>query len=356
MTTLHAFDVLQTPPDWNSHSLAVVFGDESFLKRQIVESLIRHCDSEAGFPPTVFDGSTAGWADVLDAVSTRSLFDEGGRRFVIVDPADDFVSEHRERLEGEVVRDNAIGCVVLVVGTWAANTRLYKAVDRSAMQVDCRLPLKKKSVDEGRVRDWVIAWARGKFGLKLNAEGASCLLDLTSNSLGLVHQELGKVSLLVKPSETLDADRIHKLVGGWSQRTVWEIVDYALDGRTAEAIAQLDHLLASDEPAQALFAQISFVLRRFASAAERIESNQRLGIREPLEQSLLAVGFRDWPAGTMRAAEKRLGKVGRERARMLHRWLGQIDLSLKGSHAAPDRARWVLENLFLKLAPVPSKV
>lgn len=352
MATLHAFDALSKTPSWNEHSLAVLYGDEPFLKRQMIEAIGRHCNVDGGFPPTVFDGETAQWSDVLDAVSTRSLFDEGGHRFVIVEQADTFVSEYRERLEAEVSRKGAVGCLVLVVSLWPSNTRLYKQVDRDALQIDCRLPLKKngKSIDELRVRDWIVAWSKSQFSVKLTSDGASCLMDLTGNSLGLAHQELGKVSLLVKPTEALDPERIHKLVGGWSQKTVWEIIDYAVDGRTAEALAQLDHLLSSDEPAQAMFAQISYSLRRFALAAERLASNQRRGIREPFDRSLVAGGFREWPAGALAEAEKRMRRVGRERAALMHRWLLQADLALKGSHASPHRARIVLEQLFLRLA------
>ncbi|MCA9104161.1 MAG: DNA polymerase III subunit delta [Planctomycetales bacterium] len=351
MPTVHVFNTLNETPDWNAHSLVVLFGDEPFFKRRVVESLQAYCEREVGFPPTTFDGETARWADVMDAVSTRSLFDEGGHRFVVVDPADAFVSAHRERLEDEVARTNTVGCLVLNVGTWPANTRLYKAVDKTALQIDCRLPLKKggKSIDEKKLRDWLVTWCRTEHGLRLTADGATELLELTGQSLGTIHQELGKMELLLPKDSTVDIGEIRKMVGGWSQKTVWEIIDFALDGRTADAIAQLDHLLASDEPPQSVFAQVSYTLRRFAAAADAVARSQRQGGRVRLEDLLKGVGFREWPAGALKLAEQRLVRLGRERALSLHRVLLQTDLSLKGSHASPARGRDALELLFLRL-------
>ena len=46
-----------------------------------------------------FDGGKIEWRDVYDELSTQSLFGGGGPRLVMVDPADDFITRNRDRLE-----------------------------------------------------------------------------------------------------------------------------------------------------------------------------------------------------------------------------------------------------------------
>lgn len=351
MPTLHALDVLESAPDWERCPFLVIFGDELFLRRQMIDAVRGHAERASGLPASLVDGDAAGWADVMDEVSTRSLFADDSRRFAIVDPADKFVSAHRERLEDQVRLTEAQGCLVLVVGAWASNTRLYKAVDQSALQIDCRLPNRGsgKQIDELRVRDWIVGWAQRRHALAIAPDAALELFETTGHALGMIDQDLAKLSLLGGTERKVDLDTVRRVIGGWRQKTVWDIIDAALDGETAEALSQLDHLLASGEAAIAIFAQISFVLRRYASVADRLARNGRTRQRESIGDALLACGFKDWPKGTLKGAERRLGRLGKGRATILHRWLIETDVALKGTHAAPDRARFALERLFLRL-------
>ena len=80
----------------------------------------------------------------------------------------------------------------------------------------------------------------------------------------------------------------------------------------------------------------------------------------PLKDALTQAGFRDWPLGTLKAAETRLIQLGRVRGGKLYRWLLETDLALKGTHSHETRARFALEQLFLRMArgaaKTPAKV
>src|SRR5262245_31160159 len=97
---LDAIDYLAHPAKHSPASICVLFGDESFLKRQVLaeikEAVLSGQDAE--FSTTVFDGNEAVLRDVMDALSTRALFG-GGRHLVIIDEADPFVSANRATLE-----------------------------------------------------------------------------------------------------------------------------------------------------------------------------------------------------------------------------------------------------------------
>src|SRR4029079_1419376 len=91
-------------------------------------------------------------------------------RLVILERADAFVSANRAKLEDYAAKPRASGVLVLEVDEVAANTRLYKALDQSGLQIDCRPPQKKgksKDIDEAAIGKWIVAWGKSEHGLEI---------------------------------------------------------------------------------------------------------------------------------------------------------------------------------------------
>lgn len=355
--TVHIFDYLEAPANYPPGGVCVLFGDEPFLKQLGRETLRRQLlgDASEDTPVASFVGDEARWRDVVDELSTVSLFGGGGtKRVAIVDDADKFVSQNRPQLEDYVAKPSRMGTLVLEVDGWPGNTKLYKAIDKDGLQIDCRPPEiargRSKVPDEERIEKWLRGWASSRHNIALEARAATVLLELVGAVFGLLDQDLAKLALFVKPGGKVTAEMVREIVGGWRAKTAWDMVDAACDGNAAEALLQLDRLLQSGDHPIAIFGQISWSLRRYNAAVRAYEAAERTGRRISLRESLQQAGFNDWPKGTLDAVEGRLKQLGRERAGKLYRWLLDIDLALKGTHSHDDRARFALEHLFLKMA------
>jgi DNA polymerase-3 subunit delta len=355
--TVHAFDYLDAPGKYPPPAVCVVFGDEAFLKSLVLKELRNQILEDTDTPFATFDGDQAEWRDVVDELSTISLFGGGGPRLAVIDQADDFVKKYRDRLESYVEKPRSSGILALSLDSWASNTRLYKSVEKTGLQIDCRAPrrtARSKDVDQRKVIGWISRWSETRHGAKLSAPAGQLLLDLIGVEFGRLDQELAKLALFVKPGESIKPELVHDVVGGWKTKTVWELMDSACAGDAAEALVQLDHALQSGEAPQALFGQISWSLRRFAAATRIYEQAERSGRRVPLSKALLQAGFRQWPKDAISKAEGQLKQLGRDRAGQIYQWLLEADLGLKGSHSLPHRARFVLERLILRLAKRPT--
>ena len=361
--TIHAFDYLHTPGDYPPAGLCVVFGDESFLKRLALRQLRHDVIGDDDTPYASFEGGAAEWRDVMDELSTVSLFGGGGRRLAVVDDADKFVSTYRDRLEDYVDRSHTSSVLVLNVSTWQSNTRLYKAANKKGLQIECRAPQKtigrRKVLDESRLTSWLTARAKDPHKAKLPAKSAQLLFDLVGAELGLLDQELAKLALFVDPGGKITQEMVRDIVGGWKTRTTWDMLEAACDGKTDDALLQLDQLLHSGENPLALFGSIAWSLRRFADATRLFERTEQDGKRPNLRKALEQAGFRPWPRGAMERAEHQLKQLGRQRAGQMYRWLLEADMALKGSHSHPHRARFVLERILIRmsqqLAPKPAR-
>ena len=352
--TIHAFDYLRAPEKHQPAAVSVVFGDEAFLKQLAIRRLRKDVLEDDDAPFATFAGDSVEWRDVVDELSTVALFGGGARRLAIVEDGDDFVRDNRARLEDYVEKPRSNSVLVLDVTNWQSNTRLYKAVDKNGLQIECRAPQhtigKRKVPDEGRLVKWLASWSRQRHDAKLQPAAGDLLLELVGPEFGLLDQELAKLALFAEPGGEITPEMVRDVVGGWRTQTIWELMDAACDGNTADALQQLDRLLQSGENPVGLFGQISWSLRRFAAATRIYQQTERSGRKPSVRQALEQAGFRKWPKEAMERAERQLRQLGRERAARIYRWLLETDLALKGSHSAPHRARLALEKLLVRMA------
>lgn len=343
-----ALKLLVDPTEAKPHGVTVIAGDEPFLKHEVRLALIKQIlGSNDDLGAEIFDGSKVELRDVLDALSERSLFG-ASERVVVIEDADLFVKQYREQLEGVVENPPRDAVLILEVTSWPSNTRLAKAVAASGLTIACQVPEKGAELTAFTklLKDWLIHIAREQNQADLKRPAVDLLVELLPTEPGILYQEVARLALL-SDKESIDADLVRDNVGGWRVRKTWDMIDAVAEGRAAEALNQLDRLLAAGEDPFALLPQMASTLRRFTSAARQYEyaelQRRPISLRTSLEQAGM-------PVFKIASAESQLKQLGRTRAKQLCRWLLAADLELKGHNSAKDRARRVLETLIVRLS------
>lgn len=365
---LDALDYLAKPAKYSAVGVCAAFGDEPFLKRQVLGCLARQVlgDDDRALSMTTFDGRTTSLGDVLDELSTVAMF--GERRLVVVEDADaaigraravgtpdasgkksdvaavSFVSRYRGELESYVAKPSPTGTLVLLVNSLPSNTRLYKAIVADGLAIDCSTP------SAGRLGRWVTTWSETAHRAKLAPAAADMLIELVGSELGLLDQELAKLSGSVGPGGEIGPELIAQMVGSWRSQTVWVMLDAALDGKLPDALTQLDRLLLAGESPIAILGQMAASLRRFAAATRLILDDEAAGRRVDVRSSLERAGVKRFVLDT---AGARLRRLGRHRGAQLYRWLLETDLALKGASAMPSRL--ILEHFLVRIGSPEAK-
>ncbi len=337
---IHALEYLAQAGKNPPRPVCAVFGDELFLRRQALVKLRETVlgGEEGDFSFTAFAGDNSDFRDVLAELSTVAMFGSG-KRLVLVEEADDFVSRFRSQLEDYVSRPSRSGVLVLDIDSLPANTRLYKLIAAEGLLIDCSAPA------EARLTKWLVEWAKQRHKIQLSAAAADALVELAGPELGLLDQEIAKLATSIGEQKRITPEMVGRYVGGWRVRTTWEMLDAALDGKVPEALRQLDRLLASGEQPVGILGQISASLRRFAAATRLVLQAEGAGRRSVLSQALEQAGVKPF---VLQKAERQLRRLGRQRGCQLYEWLLEADLDLKGQSAMP--ARLILERLVLRLA------
>jgi len=335
-----ATDYLSKPQEHEPRPVCAVFGDDAFLKREVLRMLRKAAlgGGDAEFSLSTFDGKDTELRDVMTDVNTVAMFG-GDRRMVIVDGADDFVSRYRESLEQYVGQPNETAVLALELKSLPSNTRLYKAMAKQGLLIDGSTP------KGGQLPRWLSGWARSRHQAKLSAATAELMVELIGPELGLIDQEIERLALLGGEKREITNELILQHVGGWRTRTTWDMLDAALEGRLDEALEHLDRLLGSGEQPIGLLGQIGWSLRQMGAATRVVLNEEHHGRRIALHAALEQLGLKPFPRKKL---EKQLRRLGRHRGQLLYGWLLEADLDLKGASPLPPRT--VLERLIVRLA------
>ena len=221
----------------------VVCGPEPFLKHETVAGLVARAlgGRTDCLGPSKFEGDRAELAEVLDEVRTLSLL--GEMRVVVVADADGFVSRHRAALERYCIDPSDMGCLILLCKSFGANTRLYKKVNGFGGVITCEAPRGAALVS------WICNRSLKTYGKRIDRGGAGRLRNHVGDSLGVLDQELDKLTTYVGERPNITAEDVDVLVGNVREQRVFAITDAMAEGDARTALHQWERVLATDRAA-----------------------------------------------------------------------------------------------------------
>lgn len=360
--SIHAFQFLAQKKAPEVAPVCVLFGDEPLLKQESLDRLRAAVLSgeDGDLSLAKFDGQETEARAVFDELATVSMFG-GGRRMVVVEEADPFVTKHRPRLEDYCEKPRSSSVLVLEVSSWPANTKLFKKLAQTGLQINCNLPKAKfgDGADEDAVLEWLHDRAKDKHSVSLGNGAGEMLLEIVGAQLGRLDQEMAKLALLAagnaegrkQNAEDAEISRelIEQAVGGWRAKTAWDMIEQVLEGNAREALVQLDRLLLAGEEPIALLAMMGGSLRRMAAATRIIEQAEAERRRIGLQDALKEAGVKP-NKFVLTKTEGQLKQIGRQRGRKIFRWLLEADIALKSTRSSGDRPRLVLEEFIVRLS------
>jgi DNA polymerase-3 subunit delta len=312
----------------------VIFGDEDFLRLQAREAILSLVlgDADRDFTVTHFAGEKLEFATVRDELDTLPFV--GPARVVIVENADAFVTNHRDGLERYAANPSKLGVLVLEAKTFPETTRLSKALPDGA-KIACKAPKPE------RLLPWSAEWAKARHGKRLELSAAELLVELVGPQMGLLAQEIEKLSIAAGDAPAIGPELVQTLIGRSRAANVFHILNAIGDGQPARALQLLDEVFAEGDEPIAVMGALTTQFRRLAAAARFSAEGQTLG------SALDAAGIPKWPEARM-AAERQVRHLGRRRLDALLEGLVEINLGLKGG--SPLSGRLQVERFIVRLA------
>jgi DNA polymerase III subunit delta len=328
---LDAMDFIASIAKLTKPPLYVLVGDQDLLKQRcraaIITKILGECDPS--FAVSNYSGEKVEFSELRNELDTLPFL--ATARVVFVEQADDFVSDNRASLEEYAKKPSKIGLLVLEVKSFPETTKLAKALPPEAkISVD--------APDLARLPAWCIGWAKS-LGKKLANDAASVLVQRVGAHLGLLAQELDKLSVAV-PGPEIGIQQVDQLVARTREGDVFQIMNAIGESRPAEAFRILHDILETQDP-MVVLGPLGYQLRRLAAVERQLQRGQ------PLGAALDAAGVSRYPQYRMQA-EQQVRHLGRKRLQLLPEWLLELDLGLKGGNHLPRPLQ--LERFLAKLA------
>ncbi|MFO0428130.1 MAG: DNA polymerase III subunit delta [Planctomyces sp.] len=329
---VHATEFLSSKQPVPGAPVIVLVGEERFLKVEVLQRLPGCSGEDGDLSLSRLPGKTCEIRDVMAELRTVSMFSD--QRVLLIEDADDFVSENRQHLEKYVENPSRASVLILDVRSFPKTTRLFKAVNSTGLIIEC------SELKGAALVKWIRKYAQDEFGKVLDQEAASLIVHLAGDSLGLLQQEVNKVAALVGDNETITTDDVTRVVGGWRLETTWEMLNAIRDNQPGRAIETLNQLIGSGEAPQKLLGATTYVFRKMAEATEL--ARQKVPVSEALQQAKIR-------PMDVQPSEKYLKRMGYQRASQILQWLVEVDHGIKGGGSHVD-ARILMERLFLRLS------
>jgi len=343
MPPIPVSDYLWKPSKYPAKPVCAVFGSDAFLR----SSAVRHirdqvlAAEDAEFSMSLFEGDDKKitFKDVLQELRTVAMFG-GGLRVVRVDEADAFVTKYRAELENYAAHPSDQAILILQLKTLTSSTKLYKTLAESGLLIDA------KPTAEKEMSKWVEQWSKHHYKTVCDPAAAEMIVQRIGAEHGLLDQELSKLSLMVTPPNSITTELVEQASGSWRARTVYYMLDLALEGKTVAAMQQLNALILAGEDPPGIVAQIAVSLRKLAMATRLIIDAERRNIKMSIQSALQKAGVNYYFLGK---TEKQLRQLGRFRGAKLLEWVLQLDLAMKGGSRSSNR-RVLLEAFIVKIS------
>lgn len=341
VAVVSGLDFLKNPSKVAIPPVCVITGDENFFRQEAFNTLrsVILSDQDTAFCLSRFEGNEVSFSDVLRETAMIALFGSG-KRLVVIDQADPFISQYKEKIDDYIQNPNKAGILLLQPLSFPSNLKLYKRISDLGLIIEC------KGLPPRSIPSWLVEWEREHSRIQLSRESSEVIVDLVGNDLGMLNQEVHRLALLT-PDNKIDVNLIREQVGSWKQEKVWNLIDVALEGKTSEALQQLEKLLLAGESPIGILAQLGFTLRKLSAVNQvLINSEEEPDAPKPNVNAILdQVGVRSFLHAK---TQRQLKKLGVKRGRRLIQRLLETDLDLKG--ASRSDPRLILEKFIVQIS------
>jgi DNA polymerase III subunit delta len=289
----------------------VVLGPDSLLAERALGRLLeQELGSDAGDAVQIMRGEESGWARVLDAARSRSLF--ATRRAVVVRNA-----EALKGAEDDLVRyledPNPDVVLVLLAAKPDKRRSAWKRLVERA-QIHTADPLKGRAL-----RTFVVEELRAR-RLLLAEDAVNELIERVGQDLRRLVGEIDKLQAFAAPSQKLTADDVAAVLGRGLARPFYKLGDLLWERRTVELLELTQELLDDGESGILLLSALHRALRQVALARGLVEQ------RTPRDQIVARTRVLPFKVGDLLEAARRWSEAD---LRRLLRALGEADRRMK---------------------------
>ncbi|UMZ73064.1 DNA polymerase III subunit delta [Natranaerofaba carboxydovora] len=314
-------------------SLYLLHGEDSFRKSEYIKNLKKEVlvNSDENLNFDRVDGEKDD-LDTLQDIIERSPF-LGDRRLILIEKAPFFGGKCEERVLKylESYMDNPISTniILFVVDKVDKRSRLFKKIKKSGEVIELNNP--RSYEVESIVREKI-----SSLGLSFKKDAVNLLIQNTNGNLGVIEQELNKLSAVAEEDTVITKDTVEKYVSSTVESNIFKFVDKLGDNDIEPALKQLNDLLLLEPVPRVYF----MVCRQF-----RLLNKAKMLVQDGCSQAEISKKLKvpGFVAQKLMIQSKKFS-LEELNSKMIE--LGELDYTLKTSGTFDQK--YILEKVVIK--------
>jgi len=216
-------------------AVCVLHGNAPFFRREIQERFARELASRGGDEPWIrryraADKEAPTLASVLDDLCTPSFL--ASNRLVVVEAADQFLSDHKKALAPFVEEGFAGGHLILHLDSLDLRTRFARLVSEKGWAVSCQQPFDRPPPWEPHADPWnndLARWVAGRargLDMAMSLETAHAFCQRVGTDLATLAEELDKLrTYLGTGKRKVDLAAVDAVAGELREDSIFDLID-----------------------------------------------------------------------------------------------------------------------------------
>lgn len=234
-------------------SVYLIWGEESYLRRFYKNQLKRALTTgDDDMNLNLFTGKDISADEVMAQAETVPFF--APHRLILVEDSGWF-SSSMEEVASFIPQIPPESILVFSEAGVDARTKLYKAVKKHGVIVECRHP------DEKTLTNWILR-RLNREGKKIQQTAMRYFLDNTDQDMEAVSHELEKVIAYTGEREGINLEDVQAVCPPKPEDQVFKMIDAIAEKRTEAALAYYADLLALRQEPRGILALLTGQLRR----------------------------------------------------------------------------------------------
>jgi len=234
-------------------------GDDEFQKERAARALVeQHLDAATrDFNYDLLRGSETDLETLASVIGTPPLMAEW--RVVFIREAEAFASSPKARallLKVAASPPSGLALILMASQPSGSKAKFYKDISKAAQSTEF------SAIRPDDAPGWLIDWAKQNYNRTLEGDAATALASAVGTSLGVLDQELAKLSELVGEGEPITLEAVRQAGTVLPTQDRWAWFDLVGTRRFSEALRGLSVLIAQGESGVALVIGLSAQLLR----------------------------------------------------------------------------------------------
>ncbi len=305
-------------------------GEEGLLISEGIDKIVDNALSGGtkDFNYNLFYAKENSIDEVLNAVSTLPLMAK--KRVVVLRDIDQYPASSLDRFADYLKKPSDSTCLIITAKKIDQRTRFFKALQDNSMIISCG-PLY-----ENQIKFWTRSRAKS-YGIEFTEDALNMFFEVAGNELGLIDNELKKISSYCESKKKIDTDDIELLVGKSRIYSIFNLINAIGEKRLERALLILKKMLNDGEPPLMILAMIA---RQFRLMVRAIEY-QRDGLSAPEVSKKIGLF-----GNIFNAFREQLRNFTLDEILKKHKLFFHADSELKGGGCSPEI---ILNDLIFKL-------